>query len=244
MPIRRKRHDDFSASLHTDDPVRMTAASIDTTAATSTEVPLPRRIAMVLATMTIATVFYLAINTYPLREPRLLPLTFIDEWIGWQAWTIWPYWLLLFTGPALLLSIRERGLLLATLRAYAIAMSLNAAIWLAWPTRMLRSGLPEGMNPFTAFAWHCLYALDDVNNCFPSGHITIPAVVAVGAGLQYPRARPWIWLTLIALAPSVISTGQHYAWDIAGGLVTATIGLLLAGVPLWRPGAAPLLQPQ
>jgi len=221
----------------------MTAA-IDTVAASSPQVPLPRRIALVLATMTLATVVYLAINSYPLREPQLLPLTFLDDWIGWQAWTIWPYWLLLFAGPALLLSIRERSLLHATLRAYAIAMSLNAAIWLAWPTRMLRSGLPDAMDPFTAFAWRCLYALDDVNNCFPSGHITIPAVVAVGTGLQYPRARPWIWLTLIALAPSVISTGQHYAWDIAGGLATATIGLLLAGVPLWRPGAAPLLQPQ
>jgi len=197
-------------------------------------VALSRRIAIVLVATAINSALYLGINAYPLSEPRLLPYTALDTALGRHAWTIWPYWLLLLAGPALVLAIRERRYLRATLRAYAVAIALNIAIWLLWPTRIQRPPLPQGLDPLTEAAWCCLHALDGVNNCFPSGHITIPAIAAAGFGAQFPRLRPWVWPALIALAPSVITTGQHYAWDIAGGLATATLGLLLAGTPLWR----------
>lgn len=205
------------------------AAGIDTVA-------LSRRIAIVLIAMAINTALYLGINAYPLSEPRLLPYTALDHALGRQAWTIWPYWLLLLAGPALVLAIRERRYLLATLHAYVVAIGLDAAIWLLWPTRIARPPVPQGLDPLTEAAWRCLHALDGLNNCFPSGHITIPVVAAAGFAAQYPRLRPWVWSALVVLTPSVITTGQHYVWDIAGGLATATLGLLLAGTPLWRTG--------
>lgn len=195
----------------------------------------PRRLAIVSIALLLNSALYLGINAYPLRAPRLLPRSALDDWLGWQAWTIWPYWLLLLAGPALTLAINERRLLHATVRAYALAIALNATVWLLWPTRIVRPPLPLGLDAFTEAAWRVLYALDGVNNCFPSGHITIPAVAAVGFAAQYPRARITVWIALAALAPSVISTGQHYAWDVIGGLATATIGLLFAGRSLWRP---------
>lgn len=197
-------------------------------------VALSRRIAIVLIAMAINGSLYLGINAFPPREPQLLPRSVADDWLGWQAWTIWPYWLLLLAGPALTLAIGERRLLRATIRAYAIAIGLNATIWLLWPTRIVRPPLPQGLDALTEAAWRCLYALDGVNNCFPSGHITIPVVAAMGFAAQYPPMRAAVWIALAALAPSVVSTGQHYAWDVLGGLATATIGLLLAGRPLWR----------
>lgn len=197
-------------------------------------VALPRRLAIVTIALLLNSAVYLSINAYPLRTPRTLPRSAIDDWLGWQAWTVWPYWLLLLAGPVLTLAIRERRLLRATIAAYSLAIGLNAALWLLWPTRIVRAPLPRGLDPLTEVAWRCLYALDGLNNCFPSGHITIPAVAAVGFAAQYPKARIAVGLTLAALAPSVISTGQHYAWDVAGGLATATIGLLLAGRGLWR----------
>lgn len=205
-------------------------------AAPTDAVPLSRRIAIVLTALAINGALYLLINAYPLGEPRLLPRTVLDQALDWQAWTIWPYWLLLLAGPALALAIRERRYLLPTLRAYLIAMTLNATIWLLWPTRIQRPSLPQGLDRLTQSAWELLHALDGVNNCFPSGHITIPAVTAAGFAAQYPRARPWAWLALALLTPSVITTSQHYVWDIAGGLATATLGLLLARAPLWRTG--------
>ncbi|MBX9404023.1 hypothetical protein K4L06_22220 [Lysobacter sp. BMK333-48F3] len=196
--------------------------------------PWPRRLAIVLATTLLGALVYLGINAQPWRPPSSLPPSLVDAAIGWRAWAIWPYWAMLATGPALALAIRERALFYATLRAFALAAGLNAAVWLAWPTRIARRPLPDGLDAWTEAAWRALYALDGPHNCFPSGHITIPAVAAVGFAAQYPRARGAVAVGLAALAPSVIATGQHYAWDIAGGLLTATLGLLLAGAPLWR----------
>ncbi|MEI2456133.1 phosphatase PAP2 family protein [Lysobacter firmicutimachus] len=201
--------------------------------------PWPQRLAVVLAATALGAVVYLGINAHPWRLPASLPRTVMDDAIGWRAWAIWPYWAMLLTGPALALAIRERALFYATLRAFALAAGLNAAIWLAWPTRIARRALPEGLDAWTQAAWRALYALDAPHNCFPSGHITVPAVAAVGFALQYPRARPAAALGLAALAPSVVATGQHYAWDVAGGLATATLGLLLAGAPSWRSVAPP-----
>ncbi|MGH8081089.1 MAG: phosphatase PAP2 family protein [Lysobacter sp.] len=198
------------------------------------QVAWPRRLAIVAIALTLNSALYLGINAHPLRAPQTLPRSVVDDWLGWQAWTIWPYWLLLLAGPALTLAIRERHLLYATLRAYAVAIALNATIWLLWPTRIVRTALPHDLDAFTGAAWRVLYALDGINNCFPSGHITIPTVAAAGFAAQYPRMRPAVWIALALLAPSVISTGQHYLWDIVGGLATATFGLLLAGRPLWR----------
>lgn len=198
-------------------------------------ISLSWRVACVLALVTINTVIYLGINAYPIRAPQLLPLTAVDAWLGRHAWTIWPYWLLLLINPLLAVAIRERRLLLATLRAYLLAIGCNVVVWLAWPTRIARDGVPEALDPLTDGAWQVLFALDGDNNCFPSGHITIPVVVAAGFCAQYPQARRWVWPLVIVLAPSIVTTGQHYAWDLFGGALTAVIGLWLAGGDLRRP---------
>lgn len=187
------------------------------------------RLLLVLALTTINSTLYLLSNAWPLRTPVRLPLTAMDMALGWHAWTIWPYWLLLLLGPLMALALRERRLVVATLRAYGVALAFNFAIWSLWPTRILRPALPPDLDPLTAGAWRLLHALDGPNNCFPSGHITIPLVIAVGFSAQYPRARRWLWPILLALLPSVVTTGQHYSVDILGGAATAALGVLLAG---------------
>ena len=192
----------------------------------------------IAAVVTINTAAYLLVNAQPLRTPTLLPVTALDQWIGWHAWTIWPYWLLLAMNPFLALCIRQRRLLLATLRAYALAMGINFVVWIAWPTSIVRAALPEGLDGATRLAWQALHALDAPNNCFPSGHITIPVVVMAGVIAQHPRARRWLWLPLL-LFPSILTTDQHYFVDLVGGLATALIGIALVGQALWRPAASP-----
>lgn len=186
------------------------------------------RLYAVAAMVTINTLVYLFINAHPPRTPTLLPVTPLDALLGHHAWTIWPYWLLLLINPFFAVAIRERRLLLATLRAYLAAMGLNIAIWLAWPTRIVRAALPEGLDPLTQAAWRLLYALDEPNTCFPSGHITIPTVVMIGFAAQYPQSRRWIWCVAL-LFPAIVTTGQHYAIDLFAGMATALIGIALAG---------------
>jgi hypothetical protein len=198
--------------------------------ATSVLVAFRTRLLMVLALTTINSALYLLSNKWPLHSPVFLPVNAVDAALAWHAWTIWPYWFLLLLGPLLALGLRDRRILMATLRAYALAMLLNFVIWSSWPTRMIFNRvLPQGLDPITEGAWRLLYALDGPNNCFPSGHITIPLVIAAGFCVQYPRARYWLVPLLLVLFPSVVTTGQHYSWDVLGGAMTATLGLLIAG---------------
>ncbi len=197
--------------------------------------PLRTRLLVVLGCTTLNGALYLLSNAYPLRAPIALPTTAVDAALGWHAWTIWPYLMLLALAPVLALGLSERRIMQATLRAYAVALALNLTIWLAWPTAIARHVLPESLDPLTAAAWRTLYALDGPNNCFPSGHVTIPLVIAVGFVAQYPQAQRWLWPLLLVLLPSVVSTGQHYAWDVLGGAATAALGLLLGGRDLWLP---------
>ncbi len=189
------------------------------------------RLGAVAAMVTVNTLVYLAINAHPTRSPSLLPMTWLDEALGRHAWTIWPYWLLLAINPFLAVAIREQRILLATLRAYVVAMGLNIAVWLAWPTHILRDAIPDGVGAVTRGAWQLLYALDEPNTCFPSGHITIPCVVMAGFLAQYPGARRWIWMVAL-LFPTIVTTGQHYAIDLFAGMATAFAGIALAGRPL------------
>lgn len=189
------------------------------------------RLFAVIAMVTVNTLLYLLINAHPTREPVLLPVTWLDHAIGRHAWTIWPYWLLLAINPFLAVAIREQRILLATLRAYVVAMGLNIAVWLAWPTHIVRDAIPDGLGAATHGAWQLLYALDEPNTCFPSGHITIPCVVMAGFLAQYPGARRWIWIVAL-LFPTIVTTGQHYAIDLFAGVATAVAGIALAGRPL------------
>jgi len=194
-------------------------------------VPFRNRLLAVIAMVTFNTGIYLLVNAHPTREPLVLAATWLDDALGRHAWTIWPYWLLLAINPFLALAIREQRMLLATLRAYVVAMGLDIAVWLAWPTRIARDALPAGLDPLTRGAWELLYALDQPNTCFPSGHITIPCVVMAGFVAQYPQARRWIWMVAL-LFPTIVTTGQHYAVDLFAGMATALIGIALAGRPL------------
>ncbi len=193
-----------------------------------------RRLLLVLGLTILNGAIYLASNAWPLRAPARLSRTFVDAALGWHAWTIWPYLALLLAGPALALGIRDRMLLRTTLCAYALSIGLNLAIWLAFPTQILRQAVPPDIAGATRVAWEVLLALDGPNNCFPSGHVTIPLVIAAGFCAQHPGARRWLWPMIGLLLPTVVTTGQHYAWDILGGAATAALGIWVASPALLR----------
>jgi len=190
---------------------------------------LRERALVVLAFALLNTAVYLLSNAHPLHAPIALPRNALDQALGWHAWTIWPYWLLIALAPAMALCLRDRWIMATTLRAYALALGINLAIWLSCPTTIARPMSSDTLDPFTAGAWHLLYAIDAPNNCFPSGHVTIPVTIAAGLCAQHQAARYWLWPLLALLLPSVVTTGQHTSWDVLGGLATAAIGLLVFG---------------
>ncbi len=205
-----------------------------TLAAAAQRLPVSTRLLGASALLTVVTLVYLASNHFPLRAPQPLPFNFVDRLIGWHAWAIWPYWLLLVIAPAFILAISDRRIFFATLRAYAMAMAINAAVWVLWPTSLARDGVPVDAGDATAASWRLLHFLDSNINCFPSAHITAPIIAVAGYCAQHPQARRWAWPFAIALMPSVVATGQHYSWDILGGAITAALALWIVRRDLRR----------
>lgn len=215
-------------------PIGSSVVALSVLTPTAQRLPIPTRVLFASVVISVVTLVYLASNHFPLRTPTPLPPNLVDRVIGVHAWAIWPYWLLLVIAPIFILATTDRRIFLATLRAYAISMTANALVWLAWPTRLARDHLPHAAEGATGAAWRLLHTLDNDINCFPSAHITAPIVAVAGFCAQHPRARRWAWPFAIALMPSVIATGQHYSWDILGGAMTAALGLLLVRGELRR----------
>src|SRR3989442_12138251 len=74
--------------------------------------------------------------------------------------------------------------------------------------------------------------LDNAAGAFPSFHVIWAVLAASVYASRWPGFR-WVWRGWAALvAVSCVSTGQHPAADVAGGLVTAWLGA--AGPPRWE----------
>jgi hypothetical protein len=69
-----------------------------------------------------------------------------------------------------------------------------------------------------------VWFIDAPTNCFPSLHVgfTTLAVLSVGS-----RLRLFYGLWALAVFASVITTKQHYLWDIGGGVFCALLGSAL-----------------
>ena len=169
---------------------------------------------------------YQATNRYHLFTPTLLPVTLIDEVIPFWTWTVVPYFALI-GGMYLLALVRDERLFKRALMALTISVLINYTIFALWPTIITRPSLPQG----TAFydAWYrWLVTIDTPANCFPSGHITAPVIGCWALAQENPR---WRWLIRLALIPfllTILTTKQHYVWDLFGGLATAAIGVALS----------------
>jgi len=191
-----------------------------------------RRFAIVLLWTSALYVLYQLTNHHHLVAPRMLPLTALDRAIPFWSWTVVPYFGLIL-GMYLPGLVRDRRLFVRTLAALTIAVLLNDAIFALWPTTYPRPVPPTG----TAFydQWYrWLVAIDTPANCFPSGHITAPVLGCWALAQEHRRQRWLIRLLFVPFALSILTTKQHYLWDLGGGLMTAAIGIALTR-PLGTP---------
>lgn len=186
----------------------------------------------------INTLAYLLLNNFPLSEPSLLPMTAIDRAVPFLVWTVWPYALLLLSDVVLPFLIRDRRRFLDMLRAYAVAISCNVLIWAIFPTTFPRPPAPEG-DSLTASFYNLMVSVDTPNCCFPSGHITIPAILVWTLGRQHPRAAAPLWIAFALLSVTIVTTRQHYLVDLFGGLGTAMIGVAAAAMFTRLTGPSP-----
>jgi membrane-associated phospholipid phosphatase len=186
------------------------------------------KLAVVLPLVAINTAAYLLVNDYPFFERRYLHLTSLDRAVPFLVWTIWPYALLLLANAAFPFLVRDRTLFNRMLLAYGVAMGLNFLIWSLFPTALVRPSPPPN-NSLSAALYRWLVTIDGAGNCFPSGHVTIPAVGVFALSSEWPRYRLVLWGALALVSLSILTTKQHYVVDLFGGFATAMFGIAVSG---------------
>jgi membrane-associated phospholipid phosphatase len=175
---------------------------------------------------------------YHLGEPISLDRSVIDDWIPFLAWTIWvyvSYYLFLVLAVWLPKDDRRRS---DAVYGLVFAAVIGVVIFTLWPTSVMRQS--SGFDGATGFLWHLLFSVDTTFNALPSLHVANTCLAAIAL---WSRRGLWriivpVWAPMIIL--STLTTKQHYAIDVLGGLLLAAICFVLVrfGVEYGPPSLA------
>ncbi len=186
-----------------------------------------RNLCVMIPCALLQTAAYSLLNHYPLFAPQRLPLTAVDEAVPFWTWTVWPYLLLLVLGPLLPLMVRDELVFRRLFLAYLLAIPATFTIFFVFPTEYMRPPVPTDES-LTSSAYRLLIAVDTEGCCFPSGHIVVPVLFGVGVWLEGRRVGVWVCGLVALLAPTILTTKQHYVWDLLGALVIVAGSLAIA----------------
>jgi membrane-associated phospholipid phosphatase len=187
--------------------------------------------------ITLFFIAYFHILKHPAYPTTIIPLTFLDEMIGFQPFALPIYlslWMYVAIPPALIAKKNE-------LYAFTISIGLMSLVGLAifyfWPTTIPVSEIDWRLHPSIAF----LKSVDAAGNACPSMHVATAFFSGAWADYLLRRINTPIWLRLVnliwgvAIIYSTIATRQHVALDVLGGIVLASIAILLARAFFWKP---------
>jgi hypothetical protein len=181
-----------------------------------------------LAVLQIA-VYWLC-NHFPLFESRTLPLTWIDRAVPFWIWTIWAYFALIAMAICLPLLVVEKPVFRRLLRAYGLAIGTAWLFFLFMPTHYLRPPEPAD-DSWPSMAYRLLLVFDSPECCFPSSHVIVPLLAC--AALRIDRSLGVFWYLLapcvLICSLSILTTKQHYFWDLLGGSSAAALGWFVSG---------------
>jgi len=173
---------------------------------------------------------YWLLNHFTLLPSHELPLTWLDRNMPFWIWTVWGYFALIVLAIVLPLAVRDRGVFRQLTVAYAISVGTAIACFAFWPTHYPRSPQPIDSSWHSlAYCW--LIEVDTPECCFPSSHIIVPLIACVALWQDGRRGGCW-WLLPVGVGIctlTILTTKQHYTWDLLGGLVVAGVGSVVSG---------------
>jgi membrane-associated phospholipid phosphatase len=160
-------------------------------------------------------------------HPQLLPMTIIDQSIPMIPWTIIIYLSDYFYILFLLHLFKNQALYSQACYATFFGVTIAFATFFTFPTVFPREQIPIQV-PWDTF-FKLLHGFDAPSNCFPSLHVSNTLIPTWFCVQQLPRKRDrWLlWLWAIAICLSTVTTKQHYAVDILGGLAVTWISIEL-----------------
>lgn len=170
---------------------------------------------------------YFHMLRHPVYPVTTMPLTVVDDWVGFTPWALWPYvslWVYVGIAPGLMPAMRP----LLRYGAWAAALcAAGLACFYFWPT-----AVPQGVQPADA-ARHAGFAVlrgvDAAGNASPSLHVASAVFSAfwvrrtlreLGAPLVL-HALSWTWCA--AIVWSTLATKQHVALDVVAGTLLALV---------------------
>jgi membrane-associated phospholipid phosphatase len=163
----------------------------------------------------------------------------IDRKIPAVAWMIIPYTslYLLTPGAIFLHPLHDRGRmeLLLALQGLVVLSAIHAIFFILFPADIaLRDQLPVDILAYEGFLggmYEFIHTVDNPTNAWPSLHITLSYIICRVMTIWLDRdyaettwGKPlkWIlWANWVLICVSILTTKQHYIFDLATGLIFA-----------------------
>jgi membrane-associated phospholipid phosphatase len=160
-----------------------------------------------------------------LRTPVVLSPLRIDQNVPFLDWTIWIYHSQFFLLAFNIALLKDEEKLSRVFYALNLASLLSFLIFFIYPTTIPR--IPQNGAGLTMKAFAVLYSLDSPTNCFPSLHISLAWLSAIGVAQEHKKLGVFVGLWTVLISISTMSTKQHYVIDVLGGLLVAIVCLIL-----------------
>ncbi len=171
----------------------------------------------------VAAVIYGFTNRYPVFEPKMLPMSWVDDAVPFIPWTVWIYWSNYLIFAVAYLVARDLSMLARYFYASIAMQLITCTIFFFWPTTFPRDLFPltSDIDSVTYTVFSSLRLQDTPNNCFPSQHVASVLLTSC-IFLHEQRRKFWFFfLWAVAICVTTVTTKQHYAADIWGGAIVA-----------------------
>lgn len=177
------------------------------------------------ASYVVFAVLYTLTGNLHLRPPLVLLPWRIDNLIPFIDWTVWIYHSQFFFLAFNIALLKEKENMSRVFYALNLASLLSFLIFLFYPTTIPRT--PQNDVGLTTRAFALLYTLDAPTNCFPSLHISLAGLSALGVVQEHKKLGALVCLWMLLISVSTMTTKQHYFIDVIGGLGVASICYVL-----------------
>jgi len=172
----------------------------------------------------VASLYYLG-SLIVLFDAKTVPLTAVDYYVKPHFLAVWFYlsfFLLLFL--AVYLSEKKNSILF--IKLIIINSVISLIVFVFYPTFIVDNDyyILQKDNPISFKVLSFIIDTDVRSNCFPSLHIAnslLATIFLFRIKNKLVTLISSVWFCLIAW--SVLSTGQHYFYDILGGILLSTL---------------------
>lgn len=181
-------------------------------------------------------VAYFYVLNHPAFPTTVIPYTAADRLISFQPLAL-PIYLSLWVYVAFpaMFTIKQRELYEFTL-SIALMSITGLTIFYVWPTTTPISEIDWALHPSINF----LKSVDAAGNACPSLHVATAFFSGAWLACLLRRINAPHWVKIsnviwcVGIIYSTLATRQHVALDVLGGLVLASVFILLSRAAFWQ----------